>query len=288
MPAALANLVPAGRARLTQRWMLVFAAVICLVTAVMLTRTAIEQLNSSTALADVDAAGGLDTAAKLVDAIASTTLMIMFAGAAAVLTELALPQPMELLRGVGSGKFFGGMAGYIAIVFFNGRFAAWLLTARPYPGSAVTGPDMLGRDLAESVGAALIEELLLFAIPLALLGMSTTRRGIKWGGRALVIALRFGIHLYYGVGFAAVLAIPWIIGAWLLYRAIGTIWPLIIGHTLYDAAVFTMMRTDELWVSPALWVVALVGGVLLLATVRRWGRSARPAAAAGPPPPLHR
>lgn len=39
-----------------------------------------------------------------------------------------------------------------------------------------------------------------------------------------------GIHVCYWVGFAAVLVVPWIVAAWLLYGAIGTVWPLIIGH----------------------------------------------------------
>ncbi len=34
------------------------------------------------------------------------------------------------------------------------------------------------------------------------------------------------------IGYAAMLVAPWMIGAWLLYRAFGTIWPLIIGHAL--------------------------------------------------------
>jgi hypothetical protein len=86
----------------------------------------------------------------------------------------------------------------------------------------------------------------------------------------LIVALRFGIHLYYGIGYAAVIVVPWMIGAWLLYRAIGTIWPLIIGHALYDAALLTTMRTSQAWASPALWTVAWIGAVLVLATVARW------------------
>ncbi|MGI8416272.1 MAG: hypothetical protein ACR2P2_08745 [Nakamurella sp.] len=48
----------------------------------------------------------------------------------------------------------------------------------------------------------------------------------------MIVVLRLGIHLYYGIGYAAAMVVPWMIGAWLLYRAIGTIWPLIIGHVL--------------------------------------------------------
>jgi len=103
----------------------------------------------------------------------------------------------------------------------------------------------------------------------------------------LIVALRLGIHLYYGIGYAAVMVVPWMLGAWLLYRAIGTIWPLIVGHALYDAALLTTMRTSQAWVSPALWTVASIGAALLLATVMRWrtrpaGSRRRSAATASP------
>jgi len=62
------------------------------------------------------------------------------------------------------------------------------------------------------------------------------------------------------------MVVPWMIGAWLLYRAVGTIRPLIIGHALYDAALLTTMRTSQAWVSPILWTVASIGAALLLAT----------------------
>jgi len=272
IPAVLANLAPAGRARLTQRWMLLLAGLICMSQAAQFVRNAVRDLTRGGGATGVDAAGVSEAAA-----FASIALVIVFAGAAAVLTELALPQPLGLLRSVGNGRFVGGMAGatagYIAIVFFNGHLATSILAARPAPGSGAADPSLLGRDLAQSVGAGVTEELLLFAIPLALLGIFNTQRWTQWAGLALVIALRFGIHVYYGVGFAAVLVVPWIVAAWLLYRAIGTVWPFIIGHALCDVASFTMMRAGQVWVSPTLWTVASIGGVLLLATVMRWGIS---------------
>jgi TRAP-type C4-dicarboxylate transport system permease small subunit len=56
------------------------------------------------------------------------------------------------------------------------------------------------------------------------------------------------------------------IGAWLLNRAIGTIWPLI-GHALYDAAQFTALRTGHAWAYTALPITAAIGALLLVQTI---------------------
>jgi hypothetical protein len=55
--------------------------------------------------------------------------------------------------------------------------------------------------------AGLTEELLLFTIPLALLGIWKSPRA-QWVGLGLIVALRLGIHLYYGIGCAAVMVVP--------------------------------------------------------------------------------
>ncbi len=65
------------------------------------------------------------------------------------------------------------------------------------------------------------------------------------------------------------MVVPWLLGAWLLYRAIGTIWPLIIGHALYDAALLTTMRTGHTWPYTALQIAAGIGAILLVTTVAR-------------------
>lgn len=141
IPAVLANLMPAGRARLTQRWMLLLAGLICLVQAAQFVQGAVRDLTHGGGATGVDAAGVSEVAA-----FASIALVIVFAGAAAVLTELALPQPLGLLRGVRNGRFVGGTAGaragYIAIVFFNSHLATSIMTARPVPGSGDAGPSL--------------------------------------------------------------------------------------------------------------------------------------------------
>lgn len=254
---------------------LVAAGVICLLIAGGEIVNAVDTLHSAAAgAAGVDAGVGSNGAAARRDAITGAVLISCLAVLAAVLTEAFLPRPLGLLRGVGNRRFVGGAVGatigYVALCFvFSNVVAPAVVTGRRFPGSAVADATLLPRDLVLSGSAGLIEELALFAIPLALLGMSK-RRWAQWAGLVLVIALRFGIHVYYGLGFAAVMVVPWMIGAWLLYRAVGSIWPLIIGHAVNDAALVVVMRTQQAWVYTAVQVTAAVGAVLLIATAVRW------------------
>lgn len=271
------------------RWSaLTLVGAVCLGAAVWFIGGAIATLHSSTAGAGVDAGAGSGGGAArryvIRVAVATSVVAVLLAG----LTEALLPLPAErtgpgrrrplgLLRGVDHRRFIGGTfgatAGYIAVCFGAGWLAGAIVPGRrPYPGSAVRDLSLLGRDLVESGAAGLTEELLLFGIPLALLGIWQSRQA-QWVGLLLIIALRYGIHLYYGVGYAAVFVVPWMIGAWLLYRAIGTIWPLIIGHALYDAAQFTTLRTGHTWAYTALQITAAIGALLLVRTIDRARRS---------------
>ena len=259
---------------------LLAAGVICLVIAGAEIGSAVVSLHSAAAgAAGVDAGGGSNGAAARRAVIAGAVLISCMAVLAAVLAEAVLPRPLGLLRGVGNRRFVGGALGatigYMALCFvFSNVVAPALVTGRRFPGSAVADPTLLPRDLVLSGSAGLIEELALFAVPLALLGMSK-RRWAQWVGLVLVIALRFGIHVYYGLGFAAVMVVPWMIGAWLLYRAVGSIWPLIIGHVLNDAALVVVMRTQQVWVYTAVQVAAAIGAGLLIATAARWAIKTR-------------
>jgi hypothetical protein len=282
LASLLAGLLPSGQVRLGVRGgVLVAAGVICLLIAGGEIVNAVDTLHSATAGAGVDAGVGSNGAAARRDAIMGAVLISCRAVLAAVLTEAVLPRPLGLLRGVGNHRFVGGAVGatigYVALCFvFSNVVAPAVVTGRRFPGSAVADATLLPRDLVLSGSAGLIEELALFAIPLALLGMSK-RRWVQWAGLVLVIALRFGIHVYYGYGFAAVMVVPWMIGAWLLYRAVGSIWPLIIGHAVNDAPLVVVMRTQQTWVYTALQVTAAAGAVLLIATAARWAIRTRAA-----------
>ncbi len=264
---------------------LVVAAAGCLVTADWFTSNAVNALRRTSSGA-AGAAGGIGPPATRQE----LALAVMFACVGvicAVLTEATLwrrpglePGPLGLLRGVGSSRFIGGTLGavtaYLAVVYLLAGVAAPLITTGRWPQRVPSGPvdpGALGGDLVEAGAAGFIEELSLFAIPVALLGLWKSRQA-WWAGLLLVIALRFGIHLYYGVGFAAIMVVPWMVAARLLYRAIGSIWPLIIGHGLFDAALGITHRTGQRWPAVALYAAAGIGVLLVVCTIWRKMRSA--------------
>src|SRR5664279_3540120 len=135
---------------------------------------------------------------------------------------------------------------------------------------AVDDGAYLVSDGFQSVTAGLWEEICLFAVPIALLSMRK-RSGVgadqapevlwRWGPvrwtliLITVLVLRSGIHLYYGWG--GVFVVPWMIGAVLLYRALRSIWPLVIGHIIYDILVDLRNRLSVLndVIAVALWGV---------------------------------
>lgn len=44
--------------------------------------------------------------------------------------------------------------------------------------------------------------------------------------------------------------VPWMLGAWLIFRIAGTIWPLIIGHITFDIYVAALTRAPDVrWVA---------------------------------------
>src|SRR5664280_2393832 len=86
---------------------------------------------------------------------------------------------------------------------------------------------------------------------------------------ALVLALRSGIHLYYGWG--GVFVVPWMIGAVLLYRALRSIWPLVIGHIIYDILVDLRNRLPLLndVIAVALWGFVVAGVLIVVLSIIR-------------------
>ena len=175
----------------------------------------------------------------------------------------------------------GATAGYVAILAGAAFVSALVLGAlhlngRPTAGGSIPDPLLLAGDYLMSVGAGIGEELLLQAIPYVL----ATRAGWKpWAVIALLTGLRLSIHLYYGAG--SLFVVLWIPAAYLLYRAIGSIVPLMVGHIVYDLLATTIQRSPALH-TPALVVLAslgVVGSALLAGSAARYlsgGRPARP------------
>ena len=150
-----------------------------------------------------------------------------------------------------------------------------------YPGAvdAAHSSELARAFLFGSVGAGIGEEILLFAIPIAL------ARRAGWSTPstiALVTVLRLAIHTYYGWGSAFVLL--WIPAGYALYRAAGAIWPLIAAHTIYDGVAFSI----DSW--PAAGHVltvmnlacALLGAVVMFVGYNRYWRNRQAARKALP------
>lgn len=134
---------------------------------------------------------------------------------------------------------------YIGVIFFSaywtasvGRFLG-APSSRPVFSSGAAEGWRIATEIVIAVRAGVTEELQLLAIPIAILAATRHRTGPWFPLIALAVieAVRVGIHLYYGWG--ALFVLPWMAGTLLLYRAVGLIWPFIVGHAVYDALAFT-------------------------------------------------
>ena len=169
------------------------------------------------------------------------------------------------------GGVGGAAAGYLAIVAGAAIIATVVLdgigvAGRPTVGGSIPNRLLLLGDYLMSIGSGIGEEVLLLAIPFAL----ATRAGWKpWEVIGLLTGLRLAIHLYYGAG--SVFVVLWIPAAYLLYRATGSILPLIIGHVGYDLLAVTAQRSPELHTPAltALLTVTVLGAALLAGSTAR-------------------
>ena len=65
--------------------------------------------------------------------------------------------------------------------------------------------------------------------------------------------------------------VPWMIGAVLLYRALRSIWPLVIGHIIYDILVDLRNRLPVLndVIAVALWGFVVAGVLIVVLSIIR-------------------
>lgn len=190
------------------------------------------------------------------------------------------------------GGWLGGAVVYMAVIVLailaQQLFASTThLQGIPAPTErSVPGGVYLLSDGLQSVAAGLWEEICLFAVPIALLairriGVTDQREHLgqscwAWGPTrwglilATVIVLRAGIHLYYS--WTMLFVIPWMVGAVLLYRALGSIWPLVIGHAAYDILVNLHDRIPQVsgMIEAIVWVILAVGIVFVAMSIVRW------------------
>ena len=117
--------------------------------------------------------------------------------------------------------------------------------------------------LLVSITAGFTEELQLFAIPLTLLywGRHRLGRGFVPVTIVLLELLRLSIHVYYGWGMLFV--VPWIFGAYFLWRRVRSVWPFVLGHALYDALLFGLQSKGVYSaVSVVLLILILIAGIV--------------------------
>ncbi|MEU7581678.1 CPBP family glutamic-type intramembrane protease [Streptomyces sp. NPDC041068] len=178
--------------------------------------------------------GTTETLPKPLAAALPVTVVTAFAVAAAQLAaavallrlspaELGLARPRPLP---------GGWPGAAAL----GYAAAWtgfqFLGLFPSPDGAYGAPQSSGWELVWNLNAALVEETVLFALPLAVMA----RRGLTWPVQlAVLVVLRLPHHMYYGLGATVTVAV-WMAGWLYVYRRTGAIWPLMLAHLAYNSA----------------------------------------------------
>lgn len=170
------------------------------------------------------------------------------------------------------GGFPASTIAYVGVLFGSGKVADLFLTVtslhgRGYPYTAGTTLPGDVSDFLASLGAGLEEELVLFAIPIAYLAR---RRCSTATILVAVTAIRLSIHLYYG--WESCFVLVWIPLGFALYRASGTIWPLVIGHAVYDSFVMAQTFLPSWWAARdenvLTWFMWTAGAIGILSVVR--------------------
>lgn len=159
-----------------------------------------------------------------------------------------------------------GAALFVAAALASTRLVEHVV-ASPSTAGLGTGAGALTTGVLAGWSAAVTEELVLIALAAAV------TRGPAARVVVVLVALRWLVHLYY-LG-ASVFVLLWVPAAYVIYRWTRSIWPLVLGHGVYDTlavlgSTYTPLRpaTDLV-----LFVVALAG-VLALA-VESGDRSAK-------------
>ena len=180
-------------------------------------------------------------------------------------------------------RLAAGAAGYVAVAVVATRLTDATVSAAHLPsGRYSQSAGGIGGFLitgAAGTAAGITEELTLVALAAAVVGQVWSGRRSRWAlpaALALLVTLRLLVHLYYLWGSLFVLV--WVPGAYLVYRWVGSVWPLVLGHWIFDwlavtAAAFP--RTAGV-VDAVLWVIAGCGVVVSVTAATAWRRAARP------------
>lgn len=171
--------------------------------------------------------------------------------------------------------------GYVVVQIVAQAASGLLVTRDKISALVVPDTSEIPADVVRSIHTAVLEEMLFFALPVAVGALIwRTVRGNRWLSvrteRAMIAALTGTVvvatraygHLWMGFPAVLVTVLPWMAGAWFIFRMTGTVWPLIIGHVIYDVFVFGMGRSpDSYW--------PLAGGLVFTAAAGAWAVTAK-------------
>ena len=194
----------------------------------------------------------------------------------------------------GQGRIFCGALGTVVLYFAAMVVAAQVFKIlssrqaggpRGHPGMDTPNAQLLPGDIISGTfGGGICEELTLLAIPVAvftalvpLKTMNRTGRCASWSALvAALLAARWAIHLYYG-WIPSLHVLVWAAAAVALFLASGTIWPLMLAHSLYDAAAFTAARipATNAAITWLFSTVAVAGVAVAAGTAKRWRNRTR-------------
>ena len=179
------------------------------------------------------------------------------------------------LRRLGiSPRWVAGKAGRrqaiaIGCVMFAAQIAGAVVLSAAAPHASFpfgrTGAWGMIGGVSGAVRSGFLEELVVTAFVITTLRQA--RR--PWPEILLVsLALRTLYHVYYGTPWIVVWIAIWAGAAFGLYRRTRRLTPIIVAHALWDLQGFTLAELGHVGASiiGALWLAALLGGFLLLAT----------------------
>lgn len=154
-----------------------------------------------------------------------------------------------------------------------GIFDPALATVHGNPAFYVPDPQQIPADLARTLDTSLVEEILLFGFPIALaaifLRCYPDKRWVRvaavLGAAVSVVGLRMLGHSYWGSLIIAV--VPWMAGAWIIYRICGTVWPLLVGHIVFDVLIAVDARLPWSSASTIYYVTVYVGLVAFIGLI---------------------
>ena len=184
----------------------------------------------------------------------------------------------RLTRRVPAG-LLGASAAYVALAVASSWASDHVVAAWHLPRGTYTqlgsGTGSFAVTSVAAAAAGFTEEITLVVLAAAVVEQAFDRHGrsSRWAVPATIaalVALRWLVHLYYLWGSLFVLV--WVPGVYLLYRWVGSVWPLIVGHWLYDwfaTAGQTYPGLSRL-LAAVLWAFAISGVVAIIISLSRY------------------